>query len=382
MQKMQQEYVGSGSLAGLKKVLEQEKPSSIFLVTGKISYQHSRAQEMMEPLLSAYKVTTFSDFSLNPQLEDIKKGIALFRQAESDLAIAIGGGSVMDMAKSINFLVAEPEEPERYIKKEIEPSQKPKPLIAIPTTAGTGSEATHFAVVYIHKKKYSLAHQEWMLPEYVFLEPTLTLNLPKNITASTGIDALCHAVESYWSNQSTEESKDYARQAITIVLDNLKSAVTNPSLQHRAAMMKAANLAGKAINVSKTTACHSISYPLTSYFGIAHGHACALTLGEISLYNTGINAEDCLDTRGPAYVKKTMDDLCSIFRVQTPEEMQQKINQLMDQIELTRKLAMLNITTPEDHDIIVANGFNQERVKNNPRELTEKSLRTILRRIS
>ncbi len=379
---MQKEYVGLGSLDRLREVLEKEKPSSIYLVTGKTSYPYSGAQQILESLLSTYKITSFSDFSINPQLEDIKKGISLFRQNDNDLVIALGGGSVIDMAKSINFLTAQPGEPERYIKKEINAIHRPKPLVAIPSTAGTGSEATPFAVVYIKNTKYSLEHKEWMLPEYVFLDSTLTFRLPKNITASTGMDALCQAVESYWSTQSTEESKDYAQQAISLILNNLVFAVNNPSSQNREAMLMAANLAGKAITISKTTACHSISYPITSYFRIPHGHACALTLGEMVLYNSEVTANDCLDKRGESYVKKIISELCSLFQVHTPEQLHHKINCFMDQVGLVRKLSDLNITAPEHHYLIVANGFSPERVKNNPRVLTEKALQNILQRIS
>jgi len=378
MQKQQKEFIGPGSLAYLKTILKDENPSSIFLVTGKQSYHDSGAQKVIEPLLEPYQVTSFSDFSLNPQLEDVKRGIDLFRKSESELVIAVGGGSAIDIAKAINFLAAQKDAPEDHIINKQVPQIKPKSFVAIPTTSGTGSEATHFAVVYIHKAKYSLAHEEWMLPDYVFLDPTLTYNLPKYITASAGIDALCQAMESYWSTQSTEESKSFAQRAITLILDNLEGAVNNPYSKNREAMMTGANLAGKAINISKTTACHSVSYPMTSYFGVSHGHACALTLGEMSVFNAGITEAECLDKRGLRYVQGVMQDLCSFFKVKEPQQMQKKINLLMDQIGLSRKLGTLNIITPEHHDIIVANGFNPERVKNNPRELTEKALRTIL----
>lgn len=382
MRKSQEEFIGQGCLSYLKTILEDENPSSIFLVTGKKSYHDSGAQKVLEPLLQNYQVTSFSDFSVNPQLEDVKKGISLFKKKNSELVIAVGGGSVIDIAKSINFLAAQPGASDDYITKKQAAKVQPKPFVAIPTTAGTGSEATHFAVVYIDKTKYSLAHQEWMLPEYVFLDSTLTHNLPRYITASTGIDVLCQAVESYWSIQSTEESKGYAQQAIKIVLENLEGAVNKPNAENREQMMKAANLAGKAINISKTTACHSVSYPITSYFGVSHGHACALTLGEISVYNAGITVSECLDKRGTDYVKKVMHDLYDLLKVKNSQQMQEKINQLMDKIGLDRRLMSLNILTPEHHDIIVANGFNPERVKNNPRELREDALRDILRRIS
>lgn len=382
MQERQREYVGAGSLAHLDEVLEKERPSSIFLVTGKNSYQHCGAQTRIEPSLQPYRVTSFSDFSVNPQIEDVKKGISLFRQNQCDLVIAVGGGSAIDVAKSINLLAAQSGAPEDYITKKLTAAHRPKPFIAVPTTAGTGSEATHFAVVYINKKKYSLAHEEWMLPDYVFLDPVLTYNLPKYITASTGADALCQAVESYWSTQSNKESKQYAQQAITIALRDLAGAVNDPTPQNREAMLKAANLGGKAINISKTTACHAVSYPMTSYFGVSHGHACTLTLGEMFVYNSKVMDPECSDKRGVEYVKRTMMELCAFFSVQTAEEVRQKIDALMEEIGLDRKLAALNIVTPEHHDVIVANGFNPERVKNNPRNLTEEGLRAMLKRIS
>src|SRR3989344_714337 len=382
MQKQQKEFIGPASLAYLKTILEDENPSSIFLVTGKQSYRDSGAQKVIEPLLEPYQVTSFSDFSLNPQLEDVKRGIDLFRKSESELVIAVGGGSAIDIAKAINFLAAQKDAPEDHIINKQVPQIKPKSFVAIPTTSGTGSEATHFAVVYIHKAKYSLAHEEWMLRDYVFLDPTLTYNLPKYITASAGIDALCQAMESYWSTQSTEESKSFAQRAITLILDNLEGAVNNPYSKNREAMMTGANLAGKAINISKTTACHSVSYPMTSYFGVSHGHACALTLAEMCLYNSDVTDNDCLDKREAVYVKSILSELCGLFQVESIEEMQQKINKIMDQIWLTRKLQDLHISASEHHDVIVANGFNPERVKNNPRELTEKALREMLRRIS
>lgn len=382
MLQRQREYIGAESLAHLDEVLERENPSSIFLVTGKKSYQQCGAQKIVESILEHYKVTYFSDFSVNPLIEDVKRGIELFRRKKCDLVIAVGGGSAIDVAKSINFLAAQDGAPEDYITKKMVAAARPKPFVAVPTTAGTGSEATHFAVVYINKTKYSLAHEEWMLPQYVFLDAALTYNLPRYITASTGADALCQAVESYWSTNSTDESKEFARQAITIALENLAGAVNNPNAENREAMLMAANLGGKAINISKTTACHAISYPITSHFGVSHGHACTLTLGEMFVYNSKVMDSECLDKRGVEYVTKMMKELCALFEVQQAEDAQRKINSLMDEIGLERKLQSLNIVTPEHHDMIVANGFNPERVKNNPRNLTEESLRAMLKKIS
>lgn len=373
----QQEYFGVGSLINLRDILLKVKPNKIFLVTGKNSYKSSGAKEKLEPILTNYQLIHFLEFSTNPKLEDVKKGIKLYKKENCDFIIAVGGGSTIDIAKCINVLAAQQSSPEDYICKNKEINNKGYPLVAIPTTAGTGSEATHFAVVYIDKLKYSLADEK-VLPNYVIIDSSLTFNLPKKITAVTGMDAFGQAIEAYWSVFSTEEAKEYAREAMKLILANIEVVVNNPTSKARIAMTKAANLSGKAINISKTTACHAISYPITSYFNVPHGHAVALTLGEMMIYNNNITYEDCLDHRGVEYVKKVMRDLCSVFGVNSIEEAKEKIKNLMRTNHLETNLRQLNIYTSKDINIIIQNCFNSERFKNNPRKLTEESLKEIL----
>ena len=374
---MQQEYKGVGSIDKLNDILAIEKPQKIFMVHGKSSFQLSGASDKIKPMLASYTTASFSDFSLNPSIEDIKKGMAQFREEKYDLVLAVGGGSALDMAKAINILSMQKEEPEKYIRNELPLQKKGKPLIAIPTTSGTGSEVTHFLVAYIGKTKYSLAHPEFILPNYVILDPSLTMNLPPKITACTGMDALTQAVESYWSIHSTQESRAYAEKAIPLILENLPAAVNHPSLESRSAMMYAANLAGKAINISFTTACHAISYPLTSYFGVPHGQAVALTLGDLFFYNSH-TTDDCTDVRGKEYLQKIMGELLLLFQIPTAENAKQKIQQLLGDIGLETKLSPLGITKSADIDLIIQNGFNPQRAGNNPRKLTPQALRKIL----
>ena len=378
---MQTEYSGTGSVNAIRKILKKEKPKSVFLVTGKFSYEKTGIRSKIQPLVSHCKITHFADFSVNPSIGDIKKGIALFRKSKCDFVIAAGGGSVIDIAKAINIFSPQKLTPEKYLQKKLPIERKGKKLLAIPTTAGTGSEATHFAVVYIGKEKYSISHQRFLLPEYVILDPALSFSLPPHITACTGMDALAQAIESYWSVHSTGESKKYSRKAIRLVLDNLRTAVMSPTQKAKAAMMRAANNSGKAINIAYTTACHSISYPLTSYFGVPHGHAVALTLGEMFLFNTAVRKEDCLDARGEKYVSKTMKELARLFGENSPEGVCEKLKSTMDSINLERRLVQVGVITEQDIHIIIKNGFNQDRIKNNPRRLTETSLRQILRNI-
>ncbi|MFX1470818.1 MAG: phosphonoacetaldehyde reductase, partial [Promethearchaeota archaeon] len=249
------------------------------------------------------------------------------------------------------------------------------------TTAGSGSEATHFAVVYIDKNKYSLLSPSYMQPEYVIVDPQFTNDLPKDLTAISGLDALTQAIESYWNINSTIKSKNYSKKAIELIMDNILTVVQKPNKESRYNMAIAANFSGKAINITKTTACHAISYPITSYFNVPHGHAVALTLPSMIAFNSNVNKEDVKDPRGVDYVKKTMKELISMIGVFSFTEAKQKITNLIKNIGLETNLSKLGIKTQEDIEVIINNGFNPERVKNNPRLLRETQLREILEEI-
>ncbi len=378
---VQREYTRPGSLKEIGSILSSEKPTSIFFVRGKKSYYGCGAAQVLEPFFREYKVTEFTDFSSNPQWEDVVLGIEKWRMAQPSLVVAIGGGSSIDVAKAITILAEQSNDAEEYLQQKILLQPRKTTFLAIPTTSGTGSEATHFATAYKDKEKYSLAHMS-LIPDLVILDPSLTLSLSPYVTACTGMDALAQGIESYWSTQSTEESKTYAREAITLALQHLETAVHHPeNLIARTGMMNASHLAGKAINISKTTACHAISYPMTSYFNIPHGHAVALTLGGMIEYNAHLNSKDCNDQRGQSYVMTTMQQLCEMLNTTTAEDARERINRLMDSIGLKRKMIDLGIKTTGDISTIIKHGFHPERVGNNPRQITEESLLQMLQAI-
>ncbi|HLD00364.1 MAG TPA: phosphonoacetaldehyde reductase [Candidatus Nanoarchaeia archaeon] len=376
----QKEYFGVGAIEQVRHILAQEKPSSIFVVRSINSYQLSGAEKKLNKLLQDYDVTHFTDFSSNAKIEDIGKGIDLFRKYNSDFILAVGGGSAIDIAKAIALLAKGTGTAEEYVLKKLPIPPRSIPLAALPTTAGTGSEATHFATIYISKTKYSLTHPS-LVPDYAIIDPNLTFTLPSYQTACTGMDSLSQAMESYWSIYSTEQSRQYAQQALVLVLQYLEKAVNNPNEESRIGMAKAANFSGKAINISFTTACHAISYPLTSYFNIPHGHAVALTLPEMVEYNAGTTEGSTLDPRGVMFIKDMLNNLASIFGVSSPKEIKTRLELLMDNIGLERKLIKLGIQSDIDIDLIIKNGFNPERMKNNPRKIEQNDLRRIIETI-
>lgn len=346
----------------LRKFLEENKIRRIFLITGGKSYASSGAGLMFHKILSSYEVKKFSDFSANPKLEDVERGISIFRKKKYDIVVAIGGGSVIDMAKLINILSAQNGPPIDYVRSKKIIRKLGKPLVAVPTTAGSGSEATHFAAVYAGGKKYSVAHNA-ILPTLAIIEPALTMNMPARLAAASGMDALSQAIESYWCVNATDESKRLAGRAVRLILNNLVQSVKKPTLESRSAMALGSHLAGKAINITKTTAPHAISYFFTSNFGIPHGHAVALTLGKIFVYNSRAN-------------KQTMAELMRLLEVINAPAASRKITSIMKQIGLETRLNKFGVQK-SDIDLAVKS-VNAERLRNNPRKMTEKDIGKIL----
>ena len=230
----------------------------------------------LAPYINALDPVRFSGFTPNPKMEEVMDGVEVFKASGCDTILAVGGGSPIDVAKCIK----------KY-------SESDAPIIAIPTTSGTGSESTHFAVVYENGNKLSVAAPD-LLPDIVILEPATLKNVPEYTRKATMLDALCHAIESHWAKKATPESKGYAEKAIELILKYKDAYLANEEEGNKG-MMEAANLAGQAINISTTTAAHAMCYKITSMYGFQHGHAAAICLPEVWKYindNSGITREE------------------------------------------------------------------------------------------
>ena len=209
-------------------------------------------------------IVHFSDYETNPTYDSVQKGVNVCNENNIQCIIAVGGGSTIDVAKGIKY----------YSNNRNDICQ-----IAIPTTAGSGSEATHFAVIYRNQVKESLADKS-LLPDISVLDSNNIGNLPKYQRLSTGLDAFCHCVESMWAKGATDESMSYASEALGRIIINYDGYVKGDK-ECSKEMLIAANLAGKAINISKTTAAHAMSYKLSALLHISHGHAAALCLEQV-----------------------------------------------------------------------------------------------------
>ena len=276
----QKVFWGDGDLpAHLASALSELGAKRVFVVCGRNSFSASGVADVVKAGLAGREWERFSDFSSNPKIEDLNAGLKKLRAFRADVVLAAGGGSILDMGKLLAFFSALSRSPEEYLDAPdaLSPDGEPLPTIAVPTTAGTGSEATHFAVLYRNGEKRSVADSS-MLPAYVLLNPEFTRSLSPYQTACTGFDALAQGIESLWAKGATDESAGYAKKAVRLALESLESAVKNGDRASREKMMEAAYWAGRAINISKTTVCHALSYYMTSRYGYPHGHAVALFL--------------------------------------------------------------------------------------------------------
>ena len=258
---------GRGSLPRVKELMDKLGMAKPLLVCDQYAV-------LLFAEKTGLELPTFSGFHANPDFADCAAGAALYRAQGCDGLISLGGGSAMDTAKGVKtMLLAENEG--AALKSEL-PEGAALPHIAIPTSAGTGSEATQIAVTYVNDQKVSLSHPA-LLPEGIVHDSSLLDTLPEYHKKSCALDALCQGIESYWAQNATEDSRVHAYLAILGVLDNLRAYLAGDP--HAAdEMLEAAYRSGRAIQVSRTTAAHAMSYQLTKKLGYAHGHACMLTL--------------------------------------------------------------------------------------------------------
>ncbi len=313
------------------------------------------------------EVVRFSQFSPNPTYDSVLLGIEAFRASSSDMIIAVGGGSAMDLAKCVKMFSSMPSGSD-YINEKIKPNDLP--FMAVPTTAGTGSEATRYSIIYYKGEKQTIAHSS-SIPQAVLMDPSLLNSLPTYHRKATMLDALSHAIESFWSVKSTLNSQSYAFRTIMLANHAMDGYLKNTP-EGNALMLEAAYSAGKAINITQTTAGHALSYKLTSLFGLAHGHAVALCLSALwpfMLENTSL----CQDPRGEKYLKRTFLDIARAFMYDDAYEGAMKFKAILDELDL-------DIPKVKDDDIkTLTNSVNLDRLKNTPIRLDSKDIEKIYR---
>ncbi|HEX5654413.1 MAG TPA: phosphonoacetaldehyde reductase [Chitinophagaceae bacterium] len=337
---MQTVLKGEHSIGQSVTEIKKAGHSKVFLVTGK-----HFVESIGLDFLNGLEFDLHIKQGPNVEEEEIEAGIREFSTSRAGAILAIGGGSVIDLAKAILFRC-------------IQDSSTLPFFVVAPTTTGSGSEATQFAVVYQGKKKKSLA-DPGLLPACVILDPVLTYSLSSYQAAVSGMDALSQAVESYWSKGSTPDSRNYAKAAIKIWNEFFPAAVEYDSFA-RSKMLEAAYNAGQAINITRTTGPHALSYYLTAYHGLSHGHAVALFLPLFFLYN------------------EAGSELCELLHCRDAHSAKNHIQTVMQKQGLATTLDELGIDKNQIMDGLL-NEVNEERFANNPAPFDRAKLKELIR---
>ena len=347
----------------LDQYLAANEIKKVFLVCdGSIEFLQFNAYFNTLEERTGIQVERFTDFQPNPVYESVVKGVELFHRERCDCIVAVGGGSAIDVAKCVK-LYANMDPGKNYLKQEIVPNNIL--LIAVPTTAGTGSEATRYAVIYYEGEKQSITHES-CIPDAVLLDSSVLKNLPEYQKKSTMMDAFCHGLESFWSVNSTEESRKYSREAIRKILKYQESYLNNEETGNRE-MLMAAHMAGKAINISQTTAGHAMCYRLTSIYGVAHGHGAALC--DRVLFPWMIrNTDKCIDPRGKKHLERIFSEIAEAMGCRSAEGAAEKLEELYGNLGLSIPEAKM-----EDYEML-RKSVNPVRLKNHPIPLDEETI--------
>lgn len=355
---------GLGRSEKIVRILE-DLGSQRFLLVCESSYQYLANRDVIEVISIPH--VKFSDFTPNPLYEQVCAGVESFNSNACDAIVAVGGGSTIDVAKCIK-LYCKMDAAKLYLEQPMVDTGIP--LIAVPTTAGTGSESTRHAVIYYEGKKQSISHES-IVPDYAILDATVLKTLPLYQKKCTMLDALSQAIESWWSVNSTEESIGFSRKAICLIMNNWREYIECNASASAEQIMLAANYAGRAINITATTAAHAMSYKLTSLYHLPHGHAVAVCLPHVWRYMNE-NLDKCIEARGTEYLTGTLEDISREMGCGSSTEAVEVFYQLLRSLDIHNPQRQ----SDDDMDTLTAS-VNPVRLKNTPVGLETETLRMM-----
>lgn len=355
----------------LSEILKEIGCKRLFLVVDS-SYPFLNIKDAIEAL-PVMEMVTFSNFTPNPLYEQVCEGVEMLKASQCEAILAVGGGSAIDVAKCIKLAVLAKEGNAAIIpplvSRRLPIDGEKIPFIAIPTTAGTGSESTHNAVMYYEGSKQTITN-DGILPDYAVLESSVLKTLPLYQKKCTMMDALCQGIESWWSVNSTDESKEYSKAAVELIMANWRQYIFDNDDDAAKVIMFAANYGGRAINIAQTTAAHAMSYKITSLYNLPHGHAVALCLPEIWDYMIG-HTNNCIDIRGERYVRDVFESISRSVGASSTEEAIRIIRNMMAEMGLGSPSFVNDVEAELE---LLCKSVNPIRLKNNPIRLDYNSI--------
>ena len=356
----------------IKKFIDDKSFNKIFILCGKKSFITSGAENLFKKLINEKEIKLFYKNSELPILEELIDIINEIKKFKPDLILGVGGGAVIDYAKMANVVDVRPDLENLIINYSYPFKKKNTKLAVIPTTAGSGAEVTSNAVIYVDGIKHSF-ESELLIPDNFFLIPEFLISAPNKIKASAGFDAIAQALESLISKKSNDQSVNYASKSLRVSINSYISFLNDPNIKNATEMSIASNLAGKAINISKTTAPHAASYPFTSLFNISHGHAVGLFFERFFKFNY-----DNLDKSETSFdLKQWFELIFNLFDVKTINDFNSKIILMKKKAKLEDNLEILNINVKKSSEKIIK-GINLLRLGNNPVKINKKDILKII----
>ena len=347
----------------LEEILSSQ--SALLIVHGESSYSLSGIEAFLEKFVKNNKTHSWAVKSKDPDSVEIEDLSSFIKKIKPSLIISCGGGTVIDTVKASSFLSRQGLDLLNLLEGKRKEYSKKVEEIVIPTTCGTGSESTHFAVIYINDIKYSLA-DESMKPEYFYLDSSFLANLsPKHILSSS-LDAFSQSIESFWAKSSTPESRLMSLEGISLFVENYNSLLKADNLHELGLMLICANKAGQAINITKTTAPHAISYYLSKKLNLPHGFSVFLTLPEIFQH-----------TLSEEITRKNKLDVEIIYRSMGCEDLEGAtylLKELRKHAASYMEIPSLSAREIEELSLNASQSVNEERLFNHPIGLSKKEI--------
>lgn len=364
--------VGAGSLKRLPELAKNLKKSKAYIISGPHLEKIGMVDKCREALKAAgIESDAFTQTEGNPSTDTVAKAAEGFKSSNADFIVAFGGGSPLDVAKAVAVIASYGGNITDYEGGGKVPGPV-VPMIAIPTTAGTGSEVTAFSVITDHSRNYKLTVvSNYLLPAYAILDPELITTVPKSTAAACGIDAMVHALEAFISKAASPFSDLFAKEALRLIGTSIRDYVLERSnLAACEAMLTGSLFAGIAFSHARLGDVHAMSHPVSAYFDVAHGVANAVLLPTIVDYNMTYASEkykyiyDCI-------CEKPLDD--DSF---TPEMLAAEIRVLNDELGIPSSLSEVGVDSSL-FDKMADDAMKSGNILVNPRPTTKKDILTL-----
>lgn len=345
----------------------------VLLVMNSSQVERLALQDWLEALeIESQELERVDSVRSNPTVLDVWASLETGGIVVPDIVVAVGGGSSIDMAKALValwYLRVQGSSSSQVLSsirsREYFDYRQAIPILAVPTTAGTGSEVTRWATIWDSENRAKLSIEAtWICPSVACIVPEFTITMPRRLTLSTGLDALCQAVEAYWARSSNPMVREVSKTSIRLIVEYLPKTLSDGrDLAAREKMCLGSLFSGLAFSQTRTTACHSISYPLTLQFGVEHGLACALTLPKVMEVNLSATQEP--------------EELLRSLGVADSEGLQAWLDSVSNGI-LRLRLSTFGIGE-KDIPLLVEGSHTLGRMHNNPVEIDGDGLGRILR---